>query len=146
MTGWLSITGVALVVVASLYAGLTTDTDAGGVSLSQQATRTTGNPLITQPGADEFAPGVTDVEEDQAATESQPPAEGQPPVEGQPPAESQPPATDQSPAESQQQAGVPAPSGATVQILNRLDCEKIRGTNYNSPEERTWFLANCLGR
>jgi len=28
---------------------------------------------------------------------------------------------------------------------NRLDCDAIRGTDYLSPEERTWFLANCSG-
>jgi hypothetical protein len=27
---------------------------------------------------------------------------------------------------------------------NRADCDAIRGTDYESPEERTWFLANCL--
>jgi hypothetical protein len=29
---------------------------------------------------------------------------------------------------------------------NRGDCNVIRGTAYNSPEEREWFLANCVAR
>ena len=29
-------------------------------------------------------------------------------------------------------------------ILNRENCNEIRGTQYRSPEERTWFLANCV--
>jgi hypothetical protein len=29
---------------------------------------------------------------------------------------------------------------------NRADCEQIRGTDYLSGEERTWFLANCISR
>jgi hypothetical protein len=29
---------------------------------------------------------------------------------------------------------------------NRTDCNLIRGTNYLSSAERSWFLANCLGR
>ena len=33
---------------------------------------------------------------------------------------------------------VPDPS------VNREDCEEIRGTDYRSPEERQWFLANCV--
>ena len=33
----------------------------------------------------------------------------------------------------------------TVEAPNRADCDAIRGTDYESPEERTWFLANCLG-
>ena len=45
---------------------------------------------------------------------------------------SQPPAS---------QAGLTPTSGAR----NRLDCDTIRGTNYLSPEERTWFLDNCSG-
>ncbi len=37
---------------------------------------------------------------------------------------------------------VPAPTAAPA---NRADCDAIRGTDYESPEERTWFLANCIG-
>jgi hypothetical protein len=140
MTGWLSITGVALVLFASLYVGLTASTSAGGATTGTQSTRTTGNPLITQPGADEFAPGVKD--EQPAQDQSQQPAEGQPPAaqttEGQPAGPSGAPAAPTG-------AGIQA-SPSDLQVLNRLDCEKIRGTNYNSAEERTWFLANCVRR
>ena len=42
----------------------------------------------------------------------------------------------------------PAPgSGANVPgrgAGNRADCDQIRGTQYLSGEERTWFLANCV--
>ncbi len=39
---------------------------------------------------------------------------------------------------------VPAPPGsAAAQVADRHDCSAIRGTAYNSPTERTWFLANC---
>lgn len=37
-----------------------------------------------------------------------------------------------------------APPPAPTQVLNRLNCDQIRGTDYFSPEERTWFLANCV--
>jgi hypothetical protein len=140
MTGWLSITGVALVLFASLYVGLTASTSAGGAPTGAQTTRTTGNPLITRPGADEFAPGVKD--EQPAQEQSQQPAEGQP-AEGQP-AEGQPAGPPGSPA-APAGGGIQS-SPSDLQVLNRLDCEKIRGTNYNSPEERTWFLANCVRR
>lgn len=36
------------------------------------------------------------------------------------------------------------PEAEPTQVLNRLDCNEIRGTDYASPEERTWFLANCV--
>lgn len=36
----------------------------------------------------------------------------------------------------------PAP---TPEPANREDCDAIRGTDYESPQEREWFLANCLG-
>lgn len=29
-------------------------------------------------------------------------------------------------------------------VLNRENCDEIRGTDYRSPGERTWFLANCV--
>ena len=32
-----------------------------------------------------------------------------------------------------------------VVALNREDCAAIQGTDYLSPEEREWYLANCLG-
>lgn len=28
---------------------------------------------------------------------------------------------------------------------NRMNCDAIRGTQYLSPEERSWYLGNCLG-
>jgi hypothetical protein len=31
-------------------------------------------------------------------------------------------------------------------VTNREDCAEIRGTDYLSREERTWFLANCVRR
>jgi hypothetical protein len=31
-----------------------------------------------------------------------------------------------------------------VAVANRTDCNVIRGTAYNSEDERGWFLANCL--
>ena len=37
----------------------------------------------------------------------------------------------------------PAPTAAPV-VANRANCDQIRGTDYNSPEERTWFLSNCV--
>lgn len=37
-------------------------------------------------------------------------------------------------------AGVATPTP----IANRADCEVIRGDDYNSPEERVWFLDNCV--
>ena len=43
----------------------------------------------------------------------------------------------------QTQPPVPAPT-ATPVITNRANCDQIRGTDYNSPEERQWFLANCV--
>lgn len=33
----------------------------------------------------------------------------------------------------------------TPEAPNREDCDAIRGTDYQSPEEREWYLANCLG-
>ncbi len=37
----------------------------------------------------------------------------------------------------------PTPT-ATPDPDNRLDCDKIRGTDYRSTEERTWFLDHCV--
>lgn len=31
-------------------------------------------------------------------------------------------------------------------ITNREDCSEIRGTDYLSRQERTWFLENCVTR
>ena len=33
---------------------------------------------------------------------------------------------------------------AATRMPDRLDCAAIRGTDYRSPAEREWFLANCL--
>ena len=33
----------------------------------------------------------------------------------------------------------------TEEPANRADCAAIQGTEYESPEEREWYLANCLG-
>ncbi len=38
----------------------------------------------------------------------------------------------------------PPPTPTATPVLNRLDCDSIRGTEYLSGEERTWFLANCV--
>ena len=39
----------------------------------------------------------------------------------------------------------PTPPPATpTQVTNRENCAQIRGTDYFSPQERTWFLANCV--
>lgn len=32
----------------------------------------------------------------------------------------------------------------TAPVTNRQDCNQIRGTQYLSPEERTWYLDNCV--
>ena len=29
-------------------------------------------------------------------------------------------------------------------LLDRRDCNEVRGTDYRSPSERTWFLDNCI--
>jgi hypothetical protein len=46
----------------------------------------------------------------------------------------------QTPAQPPDAAPTPAPAE------NRQDCNAIRGTDYLSPEERDWFLANCVPR
>lgn len=49
------------------------------------------------------------------------------------------------PAPTEAPALEPTPSPATpTQVSNRENCAEIRGTDYFSPEERTWFLANCV--
>ena len=35
-------------------------------------------------------------------------------------------------------------SPETDPALNRADCDAIRGSDYRSPDEREWFLANCV--
>jgi hypothetical protein len=39
----------------------------------------------------------------------------------------------------------PAPTPTTAPAINRMDCAAIRGSDYRSPDERTWFQANCSG-
>ena len=38
----------------------------------------------------------------------------------------------------------PTASPTAAALTNRQDCAAIRGRDYLSPEERTWFLANCV--
>lgn len=57
------------------------------------------------------------------------------------------PAAEPEPTAEREPAAVPEPTPAPPPApANRADCNQIRGTNYLSPEERTWFLANCLAR
>ena len=37
-------------------------------------------------------------------------------------------------------------TATTKPVTNREDCDEIRGNDYLSREERTWFLANCVRR
>jgi hypothetical protein len=43
-------------------------------------------------------------------------------------------------------SAAPAATATPDTRPNRGDCNIIRGTAYNSPEERQWFLTNCVGR
>jgi hypothetical protein len=38
------------------------------------------------------------------------------------------------------------PTPVAAPVTNRQDCNAIRGHAYLSPEERTWFLSNCVAR
>jgi hypothetical protein len=41
----------------------------------------------------------------------------------------------------------PAPPTATPDAaVNRENCDVIRGTPYQTDQERTWYLANCVNR
>ncbi len=42
-------------------------------------------------------------------------------------------------------ATVPAATATPAAAANRANCTAIQGTDYRSPEERQWFLANCSG-
>jgi len=42
-------------------------------------------------------------------------------------------------------AATSTPEPAVEAPPNREDCDAIQGTDYQSPEEREWYLANCLG-
>ena len=39
----------------------------------------------------------------------------------------------------------PKATATVVAAVNRADCKAIAGTDYKSPEEQTWFKANCNG-
>lgn len=46
-----------------------------------------------------------------------------------------------------QDASVPAreqPANQPETVTNRANCDQIRGTDYLSPDERIWYLSNCL--
>lgn len=51
-------------------------------------------------------------------------------------------------AEYREQCATPEPEATAEPTpdtrTNREDCDTIRGTDYRSPEERQWFLANCV--
>jgi len=36
------------------------------------------------------------------------------------------------------------PTATPEPVTNRENCDEIRGNDYLSPEERTWFLENCV--
>jgi hypothetical protein len=46
--------------------------------------------------------------------------------------------------DSNETANTSAPEDASPR--NRADCREIRGDDYLSGAERTWFLANCVSR
>jgi hypothetical protein len=109
MTGWLTASGIALVLLASLYTGLASSRSTeGGLAGDLRAT-------ATREAIDAEDDGR---KEDQTTV---------------------PPQATATPADRML---TPTPA----QILNRQDCEKVRGTDYFSPEERTWFLNNCVRR
>jgi hypothetical protein len=39
----------------------------------------------------------------------------------------------------------PGPARAVQFLTDRFDCDAIRGTDYQSEDERTWFLTYCVG-
>jgi len=48
-----------------------------------------------------------------------------------------------------EEQGAPSPRievAPAPQPTYRTNCNQIRGTPYTGPEERSWFLTNCLGR
>jgi hypothetical protein len=55
------------------------------------------------------------------------------------------PETSGSPAAEFQVDKAEEPAASPTTTVNREDCDAIRGTQYFSPEERVWFLANCVG-
>jgi hypothetical protein len=45
---------------------------------------------------------------------------------------------------AQESASTATDGAAAPAIVNRQDCTQIRGTDYLSAEERSWFLATCI--
>ena len=99
MTGWLAVSGIVLVLLASAYTGL------------QDSGNATSAPTV------EITP-VSDLDNSGGAAD----------VTVTPTATPVP----------------PAPTATPGEVANRADCNQIRGTQYHSPEERTWYLANCV--
>jgi hypothetical protein len=116
MTGWLSAFGIVLILLASLYAGLASSSNTNGGLQETVAV---------------VAPESIDVGDGGIAA---PPGELAP-TPG--------PAEPDAPAVSRPDSGPPPGSN---DILNRQDCERIRGTDYVSQEELTWYLSNCVRR
>lgn len=98
MTGTLAVIGVALVLLASAYAGVASS-DSDGLSAGLEITP------------------VSDLDRE-------------PPME---------PTAQPTPT-----AAAEAPPPQQPSTTNRQDCNQIRGTEYLSPEERTWYLDNCV--
>lgn len=98
MTGMLAAIGVALVLVASAYAG------------------------INASDSDVLTPGVEITPVSDLGRET--------------PTEPSPTPT--------AEAEAPPPEPTAAPVTNRQDCNQIRGTQYVSEEERTWYLANCV--
>ena len=123
MTGLLAVAGIFIVMLASAYSGLTSsDTEA-----------------LTTPGFNITPVRDLDVDNgEDAASEDETPAPDAPEGEGTGAGGTE--AEGAQPEGGEQQPADAAPAGPP----NRADCNQIRGTQYLSPEERTWFLANCV--
>ena len=50
------------------------------------------------------------------------------------------PATTASPTQT---AIPPSPQPTNTKLPDRINCAEVRGTDYRSPTEREWFIANC---
>ena len=48
------------------------------------------------------------------------------------------------PSDVQDVSTPPETRPAAEPVTNRANCDQIRGTDYFSPDERVWYLANCL--
>lgn len=137
MTGWLAASGIAIILLASLYTGLAASTGGTNEELhdrlvptaTAEATGPADDPSPEEatagPEDGDTAAGPEDSQDDSSdGNEGADPA-GQTEAAATPPSEQAPP---------------------PIQVFNRQDCEKIRGTQYLSVEERTWYLANCARR